>query len=242
MIKSCHTCINCVSCECVVSHMNESCPIWMSHVTCEWGMSYMYEWRHIRMSHVAYEWVMPHRNESRQIWMSQVTYECKPHANPHANHMSVLDMPTLHNCLAIAKKLYHFAVSQTIQGSEDSYDPVSCRSFSTKEPLNIGHFCRQWPINIRDPMSLRHPVPIFWPWSPIFTKGPHIFAKGPYTCADEPYTYRYIQLCTYKYICIDMYIYMYIQRCTHIYTLTHTRTCMNICIYIHTYKCVCVHI
>ena len=34
----------------------------------------------------------------------------------------------------------------------------SCRSFSTKEPLNIGHFCGKWPIKIRDPMSLRHPV------------------------------------------------------------------------------------
>jgi len=30
--------------------------------------------------------------------------------------------------------------------------------FSTKEPLNIGHFCGKWPIKIRDPMSLRHPV------------------------------------------------------------------------------------
>jgi len=28
-----------------------------------------------------------------------------------------------------------------VQGGEDSQDPLSCRSFSTKEPLNIGHFC-----------------------------------------------------------------------------------------------------
>ena len=28
-----------------------------------------------------------------------------------------------------------------IQGGEDSQDPLSCRSFSTKEPLNIGLFC-----------------------------------------------------------------------------------------------------
>jgi len=32
------------------------------------------------------------------------------------------------------------------------------RSFSTKEPLNIGHLCGKWPIKIKDPMSLRHPV------------------------------------------------------------------------------------
>ena len=29
---------------------------------------------------------------------------------------------------------------------------------STKEPLNIGHFCRKWHIKIRDPMSLCHLV------------------------------------------------------------------------------------
>ena len=28
-----------------------------------------------------------------------------------------------------------------LQGGEDSKDPLSCRSFSTKEPLNICHFC-----------------------------------------------------------------------------------------------------
>jgi len=29
---------------------------------------------------------------------------------------------------------------------------------STKEPLNIGHFCRKWFIKIRDLMRLCHPV------------------------------------------------------------------------------------
>ena len=28
-----------------------------------------------------------------------------------------------------------------VEGGEDSWDPLSCRSFSAKEPLNIGHFC-----------------------------------------------------------------------------------------------------
>ena len=28
-----------------------------------------------------------------------------------------------------------------LQGGEASLDPLSCRSFSTKEPLNIGHVC-----------------------------------------------------------------------------------------------------
>ena len=30
-----------------------------------------------------------------------------------------------------------------VQGGEDSQDPISCRSIFTKEPLNIGHFCRK---------------------------------------------------------------------------------------------------
>ena len=29
-----------------------------------------------------------------------------------------------------------------------------------KEPLNIGHFCGKWPLKIRDPTSLRHPVSV----------------------------------------------------------------------------------
>ena len=45
-----------------------------------------------------------------------------------------------------------------IQGGEDSQDFPSCRSFSAKKTLNIDHFCGTWPIKMRDPMSLRHPV------------------------------------------------------------------------------------
>ena len=48
--------------------------------------------------------------------------------------------------------------SSWLQGGEDSKDLLSCRSFSIKEPLNIGHLCGKRPIKIRDPMSLRHPV------------------------------------------------------------------------------------
>ena len=54
------------------------------------------------------------------------------------------------------------------QGGEDSQDPLSCRSFPTKEPLNIGHFCGKWPIKIRDPMSLRHTL-YSYSWHEWFT-------------------------------------------------------------------------
>ena len=51
------------------------------------------------------------------------------------------------------------AIKSSTKGWRRLIGSLSCRSFSTKEPLNIGHFCRQWHIKIRDPMSLRHPVP-----------------------------------------------------------------------------------
>ena len=35
---------------------------------------------------------------------------------------------------------------------------ISCRLFFAKEPLIIGLFCGRWPIKIRHPMGLRHPV------------------------------------------------------------------------------------
>jgi len=58
-------------------------------------------------------------------------------------------------------------ISSCLQVGEDSQDPLSCRSFSTKEPLNMGHFCGKWPIKIRDPMSLRHPISIYRIWCAI---------------------------------------------------------------------------
>ena len=63
-------------------------------------------------------------------------------------------------CIHICKRTHTYThpYIMRIQVGEDSYNPLSCRSFSTKEPLNIGHFCGKWPIKIRDPMSLRHPV------------------------------------------------------------------------------------
>ena len=45
-----------------------------------------------------------------------------------------------------------------IHGGEDPSDALSCRSFFANEPLMIGLFCGKWPIKIRQPMGLRHPV------------------------------------------------------------------------------------
>ena len=45
-----------------------------------------------------------------------------------------------------------------LQGGEDAEDALSCRSLSAKERLIIGFFCGNWPVKIRHPMSLGHPV------------------------------------------------------------------------------------
>jgi len=46
-----------------------------------------------------------------------------------------------------------------IQGGEDPYDALSCRSlFARKEPLITGLFCGKWTIKKRHPMGFRHPV------------------------------------------------------------------------------------
>jgi len=44
------------------------------------------------------------------------------------------------------------------QGGEDPQDALSCRSFFAKETPIIGLFCRKWPMKIRHPMDLSHPV------------------------------------------------------------------------------------
>jgi len=46
-----------------------------------------------------------------------------------------------------------------IQGGEDSWHALVCRSFFAKEPLIIGLICGKWPVKIRHPMNLYHPVP-----------------------------------------------------------------------------------
>jgi len=83
-----HLWISHVSCEWVMSRMNESCPMSSStspRAHTSLVMSHMNESCHIRMSHVLHEWVMSHMTESFHkskkrvlpchMWMSHVTYE-----------------------------------------------------------------------------------------------------------------------------------------------------------------------
>jgi len=45
-----------------------------------------------------------------------------------------------------------------LQGGKDPHDASICTSFFAKEPLIIGLFGGKWPITIRQPMGLRHPM------------------------------------------------------------------------------------
>jgi len=84
--KSCHTygshkCrrrswrMSHVTCEWVMSRVNESCHMWMSHVTCEWVMSHVNESCRMWMSHVTCERVMSRVNESCHMRRSHVKCE-----------------------------------------------------------------------------------------------------------------------------------------------------------------------
>jgi len=52
-------CITYVTCECVISHMNESRRKWMGHISYECGSHQWYEYEPLHMSELCY-WVMSH--------------------------------------------------------------------------------------------------------------------------------------------------------------------------------------
>jgi len=73
----------------------------------------------------------------------------------------VWPVPTWYSSLALYRwqpEILKSSFPAYLMITGDLYDPLKCRSFPKKEPLNIGYFCGKRPIEIRDPMSLRHPV------------------------------------------------------------------------------------
>jgi len=79
------------------------------------------------------------------------------HIIQHTIHIIQHTIHIIQHTIHIIQHTTHI-IQNTTQGGEDPSDALSCRSFSTKEPLIIGLFCRKWPIKIRHPMGLRHPV------------------------------------------------------------------------------------
>jgi len=93
-----------------------------------------------------------------------------------------------------------YVACKIVQGDEDAYDALYCRSLSAKEPTIIGLFCRQYRLKIRHPTYLRHPVwvmahvrmshgtcvtwssPYVWEW--VMS---HVRDESCHTCACDIY-------------------------------------------------------
>ena len=136
----------------LVTRMNEACH------THQWGMSHAWM-RHVKL-------------------MNEYTTSKKRRANPPSicGSRVLLVKQTRHTHLWIRhitltceSDMSHVWMHQTchtyecvIQGGEDSSDVFSCRLFFAKEPLIIGLFRGKWPLKIRHPMTLRHPVLHIW--------------------------------------------------------------------------------
>jgi len=127
-----------------------------------------------------------------------------------------------------------------VQSGKDSYDALSCRSFFAEEPLITYFFCETWPIKIRHPTSLHHPVPRkvrkWWVWiwvAQVYSTLPLLTSRlptlDPWDMSPE---------CTHRrYINVYIYLYAYIYRYTHIYYIN-----LHIYIYTHIYICIYIYI
>jgi len=119
---------------------------------------------------------------------------------------------------------------------EDARNAFSCRSLFANEPLIIGLFCGKWPVMIRHPMHLRHPVLTisFWcrcvcvsGWKPVCMC---VYSVCIYICV---YVYVYIDMYIYMYIYVHTYIYIYICVCIYMYIYMHMYTHAYSFIYIY---------
>ena len=111
-------------------------------------------------------------------------------------------------------------------GCEDLQNPLSCRSFSAKEPLSMGLFCGKRPTKLRHPMGFcRHVVPVCYVQQICIVRKCliiylHIVKRDVLICK---------QTYTRDFCCgvATLYAYTCINR-------THVRSEENI----HTYKCI----
>ena len=161
------------------------------------------------------------------------------------------------SCVSVCRSVFRCVAVYSprgVQGGEDPWDPLYCRSFSTQKPLNIGYFREKWPIKIRDPMSLRHPV--HCTASTIYTRFTYDRYRTTVQILLPPHprtkthmrisAYVYTHMCTHMHvhiywtstIYVNMYservdIYLYICICIHLYT--HVYIHIYIYVYLHTY-------
>ena len=87
-----------------------------------------------------------------------------------------------------------------------------------KEPLIIGLFCRKWPMTIRHPMGLGHPVV-------------HVLRECTYICM-HIYIYIYIYIYSIRPVSLSCYSIVLIRKPTrhthHAHTYKYTRICARI--------------
>ena len=82
---------------------------------------------------------------------------CNTHGNTHCNTCCNTHCNTC--CNTHCNCIYLWRDSKIcVQGDQDSQFALSCRSFFAKEPQFTRPLCGKWPVKIRHPMGLRHPV------------------------------------------------------------------------------------
>ena len=132
----------------------------------------------------------------------------------------------VHVYVFFARSVQCTILGASVQGGQGSLDALSCRSFSAKEPLIIGLFCRKWRTKIRHPRTPRHPVveiiKLIIRNAPRrgVVDGKDADHRGAYDVGDD---LSYISKQTYIYIHTYRYRYMYVY--IHIYTCVHIHTC-----------------
>jgi len=213
------------------------------------------------MSQVCLTWVTPisrkratnyrallrkmHKDTGKQI------HTCNPY--PYKS-----DKDYLFLCIFVLRLMYVTWLIHTcnpyqiVQGGEDSWDALSCRSFFAKEPLIIGLFCGKWPMKIRHPkytlailiLQTQHPqcISLSWMHTYIYI---HTHISWMYIYI---YTHAYILNIRVKLHHCDMtHVYVWhgsfesnfihvdsIGEWMHIYIYTH-RYILNVHIYIYTH-------
>jgi len=88
--------------------------------------------------------------------LSQKKYDCWPTFSTAYRNIYMSSTCRLH---VVYMSCRLFLESRScLQGGEDAYDALSHKSLSAKETLIIRLFCGKWPVEIRHPTHLRHPV------------------------------------------------------------------------------------
>jgi len=123
-----------------------------AHLTCKWRLLHM--WMKIT-THVNEDYYTCEGNHTTYM-KGVMSHMWKSHITHMQKSCHIYEGVLLHIWMCSMTPSY--VRHDLCTGWRRFKDPLSCRSFSTKDPLDLGHFCGKWRIKTRDPMSLRHPV------------------------------------------------------------------------------------